>query len=98
MKFTHTEHIVVEDDGKDFINVKIDHIEIFDFLDDYFTEDCNFQDCLYQNIKDNKGKNFEIILVPRKYTFDSVCKALLKVDKVEIEKMHAIKVDTIDNC
>lgn len=53
MNFNHTEHITVEDDGNDFIHVKTDHIGIFDFLDDYFTEACNFENCLYQTTSDN---------------------------------------------
>lgn len=34
--------------------------------------------------------------MPRRYTFDSVCKALVKIDKAEIDKMHATKVCTMN--
>jgi len=82
-------HISIGHDENGAVAVSVEDYELFDFIDDYVTEECDL-DWMDKSQKENQQGEVHIMYFDKKHDLIEVEKALIKLDPLEIEKIYAI--------
>ena len=79
-------HISIKIDKQVGYIVIVDDWELSDYIDDYLTEECDFD--YVTTIADN-GNSYEMHF-DKKFSFDELKKAIKKLNKNEIERIYKL--------
>jgi hypothetical protein len=82
-------HIEIGLDQYGAVALSIEDYELFDFIDDYVTEECEL-DWEDKTMKESERGEVHIMYFNLKHSLAEVEKALLKLDPEEIEKIYAL--------
>ena len=83
----HQPHISIYINEFGYTIISMDDYELFDTIEDYLNEECDFN-FEYVNI-DEENKKYEINL-EKNYSFEEVRDVILKLDKEEIERIYRV--------
>jgi len=82
-------HIEIGHDQYGAVAVSVEDYELFDFIDDYVTEECEL-DWESKSIGENEQGEIHTMYFNQKHTIEEVEAALLKLDQKEIERIYAL--------
>ncbi|GAA4342494.1 hypothetical protein [Kangiella taiwanensis] len=82
-------HIEIGHDQYGAVAVSVEDYELFDFIDDYITEECDL-DWNSLSISENEQGEIHTMHLDQKHTIEEVEVALLKLDQKEIERIYAL--------
>ena len=82
-------HIEIGLDQHGAVAVSVEGYELFDFIDDYVTEECDL-DWQGKTVKAVGSGEVHTIYFNPKHSFDDVEQALLKLDPAEIDRIYAL--------
>lgn len=82
-------HIEIGLDQYGTVVVSVEDYELFDFIDDYITEECDL-DWQGKTVRKNAQGKVHTMHFDAKHSLTEVEGALLKLDPEEVEKIYAI--------
>jgi len=82
-------HIEIGHDEYGAVAVSVEDYELFDFIDDYVTEQCNL-DWEDKTKKENEQGEVHTMYFHKKHSILEVEEALLKLSPKEIEEIYAL--------
>jgi len=86
MNISHTEHIEIGTESSGEIYIDIDDWELFDYIDDYLSDEFDIQYENYQNLVKDK-KTVYRMTIGNSYSFDGIKNLVLKLPTDEIERI-----------
>ncbi|MCB0735445.1 MAG: hypothetical protein H6608_11955 [Flavobacteriales bacterium] len=75
-------HIHLVEESERLI-LTVDHANVFDYIEDYLTEECDLEYIQYNNPTATEHR----LIFDNRYTFEEIQKALLVLDRREIERV-----------
>lgn len=82
-------HISIGLDEFGAVAVSVEDYELFDFIDDYVTEQCDL-DWQDKTHKENEEGEVHTMYFNKKHNLIEIEQALLKLDPLEIEEIYSI--------
>ncbi len=86
----HTDHILIsgeEESGNIYLDV--DDWELFNFLEDFLTEQCGIKYDYFKEITEKNRTIYRMYFL-NDYTFVTICEAVKKLSSPEIERIYSI--------
>lgn len=83
-------HVKIIENNEKVVEVSVETVELFDFIEDYLIEECNLE-YEYLEIKDNNGLSIHTMYFPKKIKKETIDTAIDKLDPKEIEEIFNIK-------
>lgn len=82
-------HISIAHDVDGMVAVSVEDYELFDYIDDYITEECGF-DWLDKSQCENEQGEVHTMYFDKKHAFEEVEAVLLKLNPLEIRRIYAL--------
>lgn len=90
MKSQHSQHIVLNKDENGRVTIDIDDWELFDFIDDYLTEQFDIAfNYMKECVKDDGSKVYRMYFEPN-FTLEQIDKAINNIDNQEITSIRKL--------
>ena len=82
-------HVNIGTDTKDVIFVKVEDTEVFDYVDDYLTEECDIE---YEHVvtSENNGIPIYTMYFPKETNIHVITTVLMTLSVINIEKIYNI--------
>lgn len=82
-------HIKIIENSESVVEVSVEDVELFDFIEDYLIEECNLE-YEYLKVTDNEGLIIHTMSFPKTIKKETIDVAINKLDQKEIEKIFNI--------
>jgi len=88
-KFEDLPHVFLKEIERESTVIDIDDHELFDFVEDYLTEECDLEYATMQKIE-NQSKTVYRMKFPTGISFSALQTALKRLDPAKIEEIYKI--------